>query len=191
MKLTLEQACHELGKSRRQVRYLIDQGRLKAKKDGGRWTIDSDDLPHGDGRKQARERRSRQMQAVVEDSFAADSGKAKRRYSVRSIKAFALSLPLRREVAADLGVDHPATLALDRMLRLLAQGCHRFEDQYKAPAYREARDQAALAVFELLLQGDDKADAWADTLEQEVMPAFSGLLRRLGRHRRPDAPPAL
>ena len=59
-----------------------------------------------------------------------------------------------------------------------------FEEQYKASAYREARDQAALAVCELLLQGGEPARQLADDLEQELMSAFSGLLRRLGRRQR-------
>ncbi|MCC2868226.1 MAG: helix-turn-helix domain-containing protein, partial [Candidatus Accumulibacter phosphatis] len=40
MHLTLEQAAALLGKTRRQVVYMIEQGRLPAQKVGGRWVIE-------------------------------------------------------------------------------------------------------------------------------------------------------
>ena len=45
MQLTLEQAATRLGKSLRQVRYMIKSQRLPAQKVGGRWMVDSADLP--------------------------------------------------------------------------------------------------------------------------------------------------
>jgi len=45
MQLSLEQAAERLGKSVRQVRYLIQTGALRANKTGGRWLIDAADLP--------------------------------------------------------------------------------------------------------------------------------------------------
>jgi excisionase family DNA binding protein len=41
----IEQAAERLGKSVRQVRYLIQTGALRANKTGGRWLIDAADLP--------------------------------------------------------------------------------------------------------------------------------------------------
>jgi excisionase family DNA binding protein len=48
MQLTLEQAATRLGKSRRQVLYMIRQQQLPAQKISGHWFIDSDDLPTHD-----------------------------------------------------------------------------------------------------------------------------------------------
>ena len=48
MKLTLEQAAARLGKSERQIRYLVQNSRLAAEKVGGRWLIESDDLALSD-----------------------------------------------------------------------------------------------------------------------------------------------
>ncbi len=42
MQLTIEQAAARLGKSRRQIRYLIKAERLPARKFAGRWVIDSE-----------------------------------------------------------------------------------------------------------------------------------------------------
>jgi excisionase family DNA binding protein len=44
MELSLQQAVEILGKTRRQVLYMIEQGRLPAKKIGGCWVIDRTDL---------------------------------------------------------------------------------------------------------------------------------------------------
>ena len=44
MQLTLSEAAAVLGKSERQVRYLISQGKLGASKSAGRWVIDSGKL---------------------------------------------------------------------------------------------------------------------------------------------------
>ena len=40
MELSLQQTADILGKTRRQVLYMIDQGRLPGKKVGGRWVVD-------------------------------------------------------------------------------------------------------------------------------------------------------
>jgi excisionase family DNA binding protein len=45
MHLTLEEAAQRLGKTVRQVRYLIQTGALRADKSSGRWRIDAADLP--------------------------------------------------------------------------------------------------------------------------------------------------
>ena len=45
MELSLSEVATVLGKSERQVRYLIKTERLKASKQGGRWSIHSEDLP--------------------------------------------------------------------------------------------------------------------------------------------------
>ena len=50
MQLTLDQAATRLGKTARQIRYLIQSERLSAKKVGGRWVIESKDFPLSEGR---------------------------------------------------------------------------------------------------------------------------------------------
>lgn len=42
MRLTLAEAAQRLGKTDRQVRYMVEQGTLKAAKKGGRWLVQSD-----------------------------------------------------------------------------------------------------------------------------------------------------
>jgi hypothetical protein len=53
MQLSLADAAIALGRSQRQIRYLIQTGGLAARKEGGRWVIDSADLPLSAGQRQA------------------------------------------------------------------------------------------------------------------------------------------
>ena len=57
MLLSIEQAAVQIGKSARQVRYMVKTGKLPARRDGARWVIDSDALPRSPGQEQAAERR--------------------------------------------------------------------------------------------------------------------------------------
>lgn len=183
MRLTLSETAQRLGKTERQVRYMIEQGQVAAKKRGGRWFLESEDLPLSDGQKEAMDRQVRQLRDAVDDTLGIAS--TKRRYSVRDLVAFQIALPLFQQSVKALGADHPASQALHRMLDLLSRGCHRFEPAEKGAAYREARDAASSAVCELLLSGEDTAGEIATEIEQDLMAAFAGLLRRAeGRRRR-------
>ncbi len=185
MHLTVDQAAARLGKSARQIRYLIKARQLPARKFGGRWVIDSEDLNLSEGQTRAVERRERQLRAVVEEGLGLpDAGERRPRYSVRDLKAFQIALPIHARAAEHIGEDHPATRALRRVLELLTRGCHRFEHSAKADAYQEARDAASQAVCELLLAGSREADELVTAIEQELMAALAGLLRRVDRRRR-------
>ncbi|HMV06795.1 MAG TPA: helix-turn-helix domain-containing protein [Accumulibacter sp.] len=185
MKLSLEQAAARLGKSERQVRYLIMNGRLPAEKVAGRWLIDSAALPLSPGQQSAIERKERQLRAAVEDGLGlSEANERAPRYSVRDLKAFQLAQPVHGKALALLGADHPATAALRSVLGALTRGCHRFDYGEKAEAYRFARDATSEAIVELLLCGRSETDELVALLEQELMAALAGLLRRLDHKRR-------
>ncbi len=44
MQLSIQQTASILGKTRRQLLYMIEQGKIPAKKVGGRWVVERDDL---------------------------------------------------------------------------------------------------------------------------------------------------
>jgi excisionase family DNA binding protein len=184
MQLTIEEAAARLGKSPRQVRYLIQTNRLPAHKFAGLWVVDSENLPLSEGQKQALDRRDRELRSVVEKALElpAESERPPR-YSVRDLKAFQVALPAYRMASKALGNEHPAATALRSVLEHLARGCHRFDRADKATAYREARDAASLAVCELVLQGRAETDELVATIEQELMSALAGLLRRIDSRR--------
>jgi hypothetical protein len=186
MQLTLEQTATRLGKSKRQVLYMIQTGRLPAQKIAGRWSIESDRLPRNEAQQRADERKQRQLRAAVEEALEIppESTRSKR-YSVRDLKAFQIALPLHEKAVAELGAEHPATSCLKHVLEQLTQGCHRFERSDKAEAYRAARDQASLAVCELVLSKSAPADQLIHTLEQDLMASLAGLLRRVDRQKHP------
>ena len=70
MTLTIKQAASQLGMTVRQVRYMIQQGKLAARKIQGRWIIDSGDLPTSDQRVAAGDRKARQLRGLVDDALA-------------------------------------------------------------------------------------------------------------------------
>jgi hypothetical protein len=69
MQLTLEQAATRLGKSKRQVLYMIQQGHVPAQKLAGRWWIESHHLPLSDGQQHSYDRKQRQLRAAVEEAL--------------------------------------------------------------------------------------------------------------------------
>lgn len=182
MQLTIAEAAARLGKSQRQVRYLIQANRLPAHKFGGAWVIESESLPLSEGQAEALQRRERQLRSAVERALdlPAEADRAAR-YSVRDLKAFQLALPIHRAAVESLGTEHAATASLRRVLEHLARGCHRFERTDKASSYQEARDAASLAVCELVLLGRSDTDELVTAIEQELMSALAGLLRRVDR----------
>lgn len=177
MKLTLDQTATRLGKSHRQVLYMIRHGRLPAEKIAGRWFIDAADLPASDSQQTAKDRKQRHFQGVLEDALDLDTAN-KRRYSVRDMKAFQITLPLYRATCDALAEEHPAACALRRTLEFLTRGCHRFERRDKVDAYRSAREEVSLAVCELALADSPEAGQLLDSLEQDLMAALAGLMRR-------------
>jgi excisionase family DNA binding protein len=113
MQLTLNEAAVRLGKSPRQVRYLIQTNRLPAHKLGRSWVLDSEKLELSPGQTQALDRRERQLRSAVKRALDLPTGEERpARYSVRDLKAFQLALPIHRLAAERLGGEHAATSAL-------------------------------------------------------------------------------
>jgi excisionase family DNA binding protein len=180
MQLTLQQAAVSLGKTRRQVQYLIQQGRLPAKKIGGRWYVESSALQQDPAASQRANRRDAQLQSAIEEALRPPN--TRRSYSLRDLKAFQVLLPLYRRLLDTQGSEHPASRHLKTALEHLAQGCHRFGNSEKTSAYRACRDATSLAVLELMLEGDAHVD-FVNALEGDFMAALAGLLRRAERKR--------
>ncbi len=174
MQLSLAEAARILGKSRRQVLYLIEQGRLPAKKVGGRWEIDRADLQVDEQVQQRSEQQKASLQAAVEDAMS--GRKDKRSYTLRDLRAVKVAVPLYQQLVSGGAERAAAAQHLRVCLDQLGMGCHRFHRAHKASAYNDARDAASLACVELLLGGS--AGPLMDTIEQELMPALGGLVRR-------------
>ena len=179
MQLSLEQAAEILGKTRRQVLYMIDQGSLPAKKNGGRWVINRADMQVDEEVQQRASQKQARFKAVVEDALTSGN---ERRYTMRDLKAVQLATPIYRQLAARGAGWEKATTHMRECLDQLALGCHRYDRQEKTLSYRTARDAASLASMELLLRNEvEQEEPLLDAIEQELMPAFAGLLRRMER----------
>ena len=187
MDLSLKQAAALCGKSERQIRYLIQQGRITAQKKNGRWVIPKENLPSSPGQAKATEARQERLQQVVEDALGLKEGAGprKRRYSVTDLRAFSGGLALHRDLSAALGTEHELLDTLRLVLVLLAQGCHSYHARDKTVAFATARERACELLTGLLLL-DDAAPArkLADRVEQELIASLAGLIRRSERGRR-------
>jgi excisionase family DNA binding protein len=179
MELSLQEAVDILGKTRRQVLYMIEQGRLPATKIGSRWIIDRAHLQVDEEKHQRASQQQARLKAVIEEVLTAGP---ERRYTLRNLKAVQLAAPIYRQLAAHGAGWEKAATHMRMCLDQLALGCHRYDRQEKTVAYRAARDAASLASMELLLCNDvAQADPLLDAIEQDLMPAFAGLLRRSER----------
>ncbi len=186
MKMTLGEAAHYLGKSERQVRYLIKLGQIKGNKVEGRWVFDQADLPVSKERLRVREQKAAELGAAVEEALGPHLRPPSRRtYSVADLGAFRAGVAACRSSGARLG-EHAATTAMRASLVALSQGCHRFHQREKADAFRAARERAAEAVALLHVEGSEVARSIADSVEQDYITALVGLLRR--QERRSAAP---
>jgi excisionase family DNA binding protein len=176
LQLSVTQTAQLLGKTRRQVEYLIKQGRLPARKVGGRWQVEESDLELSPGQRQAARRRA---DALRDTALGVLEGNSPRpRYSMTDLHAFQTVSGLWRDGEQTLGPDHHTLPRLRHALDQLALGCHRFEREDKARAYHEARDALALAACALHLETDPAPRTLAVRIEGEAIPAVSGLLRR-------------
>ena len=179
MKLSLSEAATVLGRSERQIRYLIKTGRLRAGKDGGQWRIESADLPLTEAQRrsladrlgQAREAFDKSVEAVTKVAGEEE----RRRYSVVDLAAFQAGAALYRELRNELAEDDPACRCLSSALTAVVCGFHNYQPSDKARRFSEARESAASAVASLLLRGG-KHQALGERVEQELIPRLSGLV---------------
>lgn len=185
MELTLQQAATQLGKSLRQVRYMVKLGKLPARKTGAVWRIDSAVLTPSPAQVEAALKTQQKLRAAVEDALDGGDTPNKARYSLRNIRAISVAVPLHRACLEELGATHRATGASYSLLEDLARGCHRFAHAEKVEAYRAARDETSRCACALLVDASPRAHALLAQLEQELLPAIAGLLRRYERRPRP------
>ncbi len=168
---TLAEAGALLGNSDRQLRYMIQQGELRATKSGKRWYIKAEDMPDNAKRDSRTEGQLHELQQAAEPT-------KKRKYSVKDLRAFQHSRVIYDALRQRLGPEHPTSLRMRNVLDQLSQGCHAFPPEHKAKHYEVARDQAASVVVDLILLGgeDELVQAQAEALEQVVLPTIGELL---------------
>ena len=181
MQLSLKEAAARLGQSERQVRYLVKRGQLKASKIAGRWVIDEADLPVTPESQKRRQTRARALGAAVDEALAPHIS-AGRAYSVLGVRAFVEAVDIYRSIDAHSG-EGPARECMEACVLALSRGAHAFHQREKAEAWQGARSAAAEAVAWLYLQEGDETSALGGRIEEKVLPAIGGLLRR--QERRP------
>ncbi len=178
---TLPEVAGLLNKNARQIRYMVQTGQLPGSKVGGRWVVKKSDL--------GLTPTAPQQQAVAAVEQVAETERRQRRYSVQDLRAFQRGEGLYREMVEGLGAEHPTVVRVREALEALTLGCHAFEADEKLEQFRRVRRTLATGVAELLLApaGPSAAErAFAERLEQDVMPHVSGLIRAADRKRSSD-----
>ena len=179
MDLSLQQAADILGKTRRQVVYMITQGRLAAHKVGGRWMVQRSALQVDPDVQERTSNKNERLRAAVEEALVPTK---ERYYTVRDLKAVQVATSIYRKLLQEGGNRENVAGHIRECLDQLAMGCHRYNRNTKSIAYSAARDSASLAVMELLLNGKaESVDPLVQTIENELMPALAGLIRRVER----------
>ncbi len=184
MDLSLREAAQLMGKTARQMRYLIRTGRLNARKDGARWVIARETLPLGPAQIERGLREQARLREVVETALGtAAAGEKKRRYSVTDLKPFQAGQRILPQIRQALGADSVAARRLTEALSLIACGCHSFHRRDKVLYLGRAREHACHALTALLLSDSEQAPALAAAIETELLPTLGGMLRSAERRR--------
>ncbi len=185
MDLLLSETARLLDKTESQVRYMIKSGRLKARKVDGRWRIRREDLPRTAGQLRAAERKLERAADLATEVLKPRKGKrGSGKLSLRSLRAMEDGAKIYRELASEIGPDHPATEQLHEALLLLSCGYYEYASPAKAAFYGRARQHASRAAGELLLGGDGAHDALLERLEEKLMPALGGLVNQAERRQK-------
>lgn len=181
MELSLTDAARLLGKTPRQVRYMLKLGQIQGKRgDNGRWRVASETLPLSDKDLKSRADKVGALRGAVEEALGPHlDARGKRGFSVRETAAFSVGAPLHRVMVSKLGEEHRACKALGEALVCVGCGVHRYHGPDKHAAYGEARERAATAA--VLLYLSDEQVALAEQIERELLPAITGLVRRYER----------
>ncbi len=172
-----------LGKSERQVRYLIQTGRLAGTKAEGRWQIPAEALAKRPERRERTAEKLEALRAVVEQALPAGGTAAP--WSVTNMRAVKSALELHRAMVEAFSPAAPEADAVARAVRSLVRGGHAFQRQDKRASYQDARLAACDALSALLLRGTAPALALVEQTETSLLPALSGLVRRAETGRGP------
>lgn len=118
MELSLNEAARLLGKSDRQVRYLIRSGKLQARKADGRWIIRREDLPLSEGQVKAERQKAERASRLAAEILRPDAERAgaRKSFSVQETRAFEEGGPLYRDLRAQAGADRRVTALLETIL---------------------------------------------------------------------------
>lgn len=177
MMLSLDETATRLGKSRRQVEYMIKTGRLQASKINGRWQVDDSTLPDSPARKKALDQRQRKLRNVVDDALAIPRDKV---YSVRDLQLWQRLAACYQTWPDEL----PARQALSRAMRSLARASHRYRRDEKLLAFRRTRDHLCDAIWLLEVHQSEQTTQHILQIEDSLLPLLAGLIRRTERKRR-------
>jgi hypothetical protein len=161
---------------------MIQQGRLKARKDGGQWRIARDDIPVSARREREQEVDREQVLQIAEEVLKGASKKGKH-YSILDLRSFDKGREIYWRLCDAYGKGHASAKLMQSSLEYLGCGCHEFAGGRKAEAFEEARACAAKAAALLMLERENEHEL-AGSIERDYLTGIGGLMRRIDGKRR-------
>ncbi|MEM7678310.1 MAG: helix-turn-helix domain-containing protein [Myxococcota bacterium] len=181
--LTLPEAAALIGRSERQIRYLIQQGKLAAKKQGRRWLVDKSALDKMPERRRRHAQRLESMEATVRETLSLPAEGENPKWSVLSMRVVTYARSVHTAVVETFSESHPAAVAAASTVRCLVRGGHAFRPADKLAHYATARTAACDTLTEVLL-APLETQALIRQIESDLLPALAGLLRRAEKKQR-------
>ena len=178
---TLSEAAAQLGKSERQVRYMIRQGDLKALKVSGRWYVPAEAIEKTPARTARRQPKAEALRAAVDQALDAVAPAHAKPWTVRNIRAIQHAVALHGRLSSAFGADSPPAQQMAHALSHLVRGGYAFDRADKRACYQQARLTACDLLATLLLKTDDPAPELIEAIERDLMPTLVGLLRKTER----------
>jgi len=196
MDLKLKEVANLLGKSERQIRYMIKKGELKAIKKDGQWSIDRECLPFSVKQILTINRK----REIFTDGIDKVVNKLaiKKEYTFTDLRSFQLSYALYREFLNQDGQDGKDlqdnfNVQLGKVFVCLASGYHSFDTQDKIREYKRAKLELCQLLVNLFTKNHQKPSQplakAMNTIEKDIIPSINGLIRAIEKKERWKRPP--
>lgn len=186
MTITISEAATLLGKSKRQIRYMIQQGKLKAEKAGKEWLINREHLPLSEAQLKSLERKAQQVRSVIDDAIGKpadgivrDAREARKKYALATQSCFKLTKQAYGLAKQLFGGEHQNTQKLHTVIELVTKGWFSFIPAARLRFLRYARELICEVLTDTLLieNPSNEHTAFAELLEFDIIVSLSGLIR--------------
>jgi len=113
MNLSLAEAARLLGKSERQLRYLLKHERMPGRKENGHWVVRREDLPLTPGQERAQAAKKERAFEVAREVLGPkiEGQEAERRLCLRDLRATSEGIAILKSLAETRSGPHPTAVS--------------------------------------------------------------------------------
>lgn len=193
MELRIEEAAKLLGKSARQIRYMIETKRLPARREGKTWKIRKEDLPLTEGQERAKERKEEKVKNIAEEilgkqskSLGQDIIEKRMHYALKNQSSFTLSQEAYQRAKLIFGDTHYISKVLKRGLLYITLAWYEYASAQRIIWLQQARLRMCKALTELLTipERTPEMNALSELIEIHIIAGINGLARHAERNKK-------